>query len=394
MGDFNTPLQESEKFGGSQIQMDSKQDLLDFINDQCLIDLDLSGDTYTLTNRRVGDELIQVRLDRTLISTDWLYLYFCSLKAMSKVGSDHFPISFTAKPKGGRRRFSFRFEMMWLSYPSLHNCVKDWWDVKIDGTTLFSVAKKLRIVKEKIIKWNKEMFGDIFMLKSAPQVDLNIIKDKIQKEGYVGDNFARESDIVSKFHSIISREEIFRRQRLRSLWLNAGDRNTRFFHITTLKHKVANIIDRIISNGIKREDKISEDAVEFFDRLLKADSMLDLEAYNSLAKSTPRVLSIDQNRMLAAIPSNEEIKKVVFSFDGNKAPSLDGLPMFFFQNFWDIVESDVSSDVKEFFGARSLLKELNATFIVLIPKKKGANSLDAFWPINLCNSFNKSSLRS
>lgn len=104
MGDFNTPLQESEKFGGSQIQMDSKQDLLDFINDQCLIDLDLSGDTYTLTNRRVGDELIQVRLDRTLISTDWLYLYFCSLKAMSKVGSDHFPISFTAEPKGGRRR--------------------------------------------------------------------------------------------------------------------------------------------------------------------------------------------------------------------------------------------------------------------------------------------------
>lgn len=100
------------------------------------------------------------------------------------------------------------FEMMWLSYPSLHNCVKDWWDVKIDGTTLFSVAKKLRIVKEKIIKWNKEMFGDIFMLKSAPQVDLNIIKDKIHKEGYVGDNFARESDIVSKFHSIISREEI------------------------------------------------------------------------------------------------------------------------------------------------------------------------------------------
>lgn len=42
MGEFNTPLMESKKLGGSQIQNDSKQDLADFINAQGLIALDLA----------------------------------------------------------------------------------------------------------------------------------------------------------------------------------------------------------------------------------------------------------------------------------------------------------------------------------------------------------------
>ena len=48
---------------------------------------------------------------------------------------------------------------------------------------------------------------------------------------------------------------------------------------------------------------------------------------------------------------------------------------------------DVVKVVQEFFGAKSILKEINSTFLVLIPKVLGANSLDMFRPISLCNSF-------
>ena len=50
---------------------------------------------------------------------------------------------------------------------------------------------------------------------------------------------------------------------------------------------------------------------------------------------------------------------------------------------------DVVKIVQEFFGARSILKEINSTFLVLVPKALGVNSLDKFRPINLCNSFYK-----
>ena len=43
--------------------------------------------------------------------------------------------------------------------------------------------------------------------------------------------------------------------------------------------------------------------------------------------------------------------------------------------------------VQEFFGAKNLLKELNATFMVLILKTLGANLMNKFRPINLYNSF-------
>ena len=45
--------------------------------------------------------------------------------------------------------------------------------------------------------------------------------------------------------------------------------------------------------------------------------------------------------------------------------------------------------VQEFFGAKCILKEINSTFLFLIPKVPGANSLDKFRPISLCNSFYK-----
>ena len=50
---------------------------------------------------------------------------------------------------------------------------------------------------------------------------------------------------------------------------------------------------------------------------------------------------------------------------------------------------DVVKVVQEFFESRSILKEINSTFLVLIPKIPGANSLDKFRPISLCNSFYK-----
>ncbi|XP_057873436.2 uncharacterized protein LOC131079489 [Cryptomeria japonica] len=295
---------------------------IDVVTEVVVADLEFSGASYTWTNRRVGEELTEVKLDRALISREWLHLYYCSSNALIRVGSDHFPINFVVEPKGGRRRkFPFRFEKMWLSHPSLLNCVNEWWNVQVEGTDMFRIAKKLRIVKD---------------------------KDKIQREGYANDNFGKESGILSKYHSIIAREEIFWRQRSRSLWLKAGDRNTRFFHITTLKHRAANRIDYILKNKTKleKEDEISEAGVELFKELLKADPMLDPEAQNLMAESIPKVLSEDQNRSLAAIPSNEEIKNTVFSFDGNKASGPNGFPMFFFQTFWDIVEKDVTNVVK------------------------------------------------
>ena len=60
----------------------------------------------------------------------------------------------------------------------------------------------------------------------------------------------------------------------------------------------------------------------------------------------PKSITKDHNNGLTSIPSKEEITKVVFSFEGDKAPSPDGFPFLFFQNYWHIIQEDASNGVK------------------------------------------------
>ena len=75
MEDFNTPLKENEKMGGSQTKLDNRLDLMDFIDNYLLHDMDLDGIDYTWTNRANRKDIIQVRLDRALICSNWFLKY-------------------------------------------------------------------------------------------------------------------------------------------------------------------------------------------------------------------------------------------------------------------------------------------------------------------------------
>ena len=113
-GDFNVPLYDHEKKGENVSQLDGKLDFMDFINKEGLMDLALLGIDFTWSNKRVGDECIQARLDRVLISLDWTKDFVCNLKAIQKIFLDNFPFIFTAETIHNRNFLSFKFEKMWL----------------------------------------------------------------------------------------------------------------------------------------------------------------------------------------------------------------------------------------------------------------------------------------
>lgn len=73
----------------------------------------------------------------------------------------------------------------------------------------------------------------------------------------------------------------------------------------------------------------------------------------------------------------------------DKAPGPDGFPALFFHHYWDFISTDVSQAVLSFFNRGHLLKELNRTFITLIPKIPVPNNFKDFRPIGLCNTVYK-----
>ena len=124
-GDFNTPFLISDKLRGLPPDGESRQHLADLIRDLALLDMDRGGCKFTWSNKRVDEDCIQVRLDRALISMDWLGIFHYKLSTLVRIGSDHSPISLSLDKINRKKAFLFRFEKMWLDHPGLCNNIKE-----------------------------------------------------------------------------------------------------------------------------------------------------------------------------------------------------------------------------------------------------------------------------
>ena len=65
----------------------------------------------------------------------------------------------------------------------------------------------------------------------------------------------------------------------------------------------------------------------------------------------------------------KEVRKALFQMHSSKSPGLDGMSPFFFQKFWHIVGHDVTTAVLLVLNSGHMLRKMNHTYIVLIPKK-------------------------
>ena len=63
--------------------------------------------------------------------------------------------------------------------------------------------------------------------------------------------------------------------------------------------------------------------------------------------------------------------------------------MSFYHKFWDLLTVDIMAFMKEFHSRGRLSKSIDASFIALIPKKTGADSIKDFRPISLLGSISK-----
>ena len=87
--------------------------------------------------------------------------------------------------------------------------------------------------------------------------------------------------------------------------------------------------------------------------------------------------------------SLEEVQSTLSDLNGDKAPNPDGLTLVFWQFSWDIFKEDVMRMFQEFHETEKLVRSLNTTFIVMNPKKDGAEDFKDFHPISIVGSLYK-----
>ncbi|KAL0433540.1 UNVERIFIED_CONTAM: hypothetical protein Slati_2688300 [Sesamum latifolium] len=80
-----------------------------------------------------------------------------------------------------------------------------------------------------------------------------------------------------------------------------------------------------------------------------------------------------------------EIKEALFDINEDSAQGPDGFSSGFFKSTWEVVGEDFCQAIMEFFAHGCLLKQVNATLIILIPKVQLPTKVGDFRPISYCN---------
>ncbi|KAB5569276.1 hypothetical protein DKX38_003069 [Salix brachista] len=297
MGDFNDIVCASEKCGGNLDSGGSA--FVDWIDRNHLIDLGFSGSKFTWCNKRNAEGIIWKRIDRGLSNSAWRLLFpEAHLSHLTRINSDHCPIMIRLDSNHSINRvcIPFRFQAMWLSHPDFATVIRDSWN----SCTDHAVQKTANLVSP-LIQWNKTVFGCIFQRK----------------------------------RSILARlaEELFWKQKSRNSWLKEGDRNTHFFHLSTIIRRRKNKIEGLQNtNGDWVSDMcgMKDIVVNYFHELFSNSEMSG--DYNLTPQLFPKLLEADLVGLSSDV-TNEEIHQNLFSLVGLKLLGLTAFQPFFIRTF-------------------------------------------------------------
>jgi hypothetical protein len=250
-GDFNEILYSHEKKGGQARASSQMEKFRMALSDCGLHDLGYMGDKYTWRNHNHdANKYVKERLDRAVASRSW-----CERFPAHKVligdprHSAHRPITIVVDgvhKTGNQQRGcnGFRFEAKWLLEESCEEVVKNAWSVaNLRGEK--NTTERLRRVAGDLREWDSNVLGDLEKrIKS-----LKIEREQIRRAPIEQANVSREHFLREKLERLQQQQDTFWRQRAHVKWLQAGDKNTSFFHAFATERKKKNTIRRL-----KRED--------------------------------------------------------------------------------------------------------------------------------------------
>ena len=170
-----------------------------------------------------------------------------------------------------------------------------------------------------------------------------------------------------------------------------GDRNTSFYHVSTLVKRKRNQITVIKNNAgdwINEENEVKEHIRKGFSEIYMTTFVSASRAILTSFQWQHR-LSNKERDSISRVATEEEVKSALWSLKAFKASRSDGLYAGILPKI--LVDSGQVHDRKSAkgFAERKIPEYLNKTHITLIPKIQGPEKLINYRPISLCNMVNK-----
>jgi hypothetical protein len=160
-------------------------------------------------------------------------------------------------------------------------------------------------------------------------------------------------------------------QRANVKYIQEGGNNTKYFHlIANGKHRKKKIFKLEQDEGtIVGDENLKVYITEYYKKLFGDPDPSSVSLSEDRMNDIPQ-LAPAKNDLLIANFSLEEIHEAIFQMEHNKAPGPDGFPVEFYQQFWDIIKSDLMALFQCFQRGDLPLHKFNFGVITLLPKKR------------------------
>ncbi|GAU16975.1 hypothetical protein TSUD_37330 [Trifolium subterraneum] len=356
-----------------------------FIDDNNLIDLPLSGRKFTWFK---GDGLSMSRLDRFLLSEEWCLAWpNCKQTARLRGLSDHCSLVLFANEEDWGPRPS-RMLKCWRDIPGYQVFVKDRWkSIQVDGWGGYVLKEKLRMIKAALKDWHTTHAQNLPSRIESLKVRLSTLDQKGGEEVLSEAEIAELHGISTDIHSLSRMNASISWQQSRSLWLKEGDANSKYFHSVLAGRRRGNSISMLQADGVTLEgvNPIRQVVFSHFASHFKGTHIERPGVENLQFK---RLKQLESSSLIKSF-SEAEVKAAVWECDSYKSPGPEWVNFGFIKDFWVELRGDVMRFISEFHRNGKLTKDLNSTFIALIPKIDSPQRLNDFRPISLVGSLYK-----
>ncbi|XP_060964110.1 uncharacterized protein LOC133033413 [Cannabis sativa] len=330
LGDFNDYLSLSDRSSSSNPPSYAMTHFQSFVSKFSLLPLNPIGSKYTWKHGNVCE-----RLDWGVVNHIWQHTFpHTTLYHLAFYGSDHRVLKITLNDDSmiRLRHKRFMFENFWLTEPSFYDTVRGNWNHSHLGQiplTLNTFLLKQKTCVDDIKSWNAG-FNSLSRRIHALESSINAIHSNLPLSS---DKIQHASALQSQLDSLLYKNEILWKQRSKSHWLQAGDKNTKYFHSKATVRRKTNFIRKLKCNDgrvVTSFDDISREVSSYFGDLFKSPES-NSEATQYLLSAIDKSVDSHQIHFLDSPFEAHEVKQALFQLSGDKAPGLDGLNPTFYQ---------------------------------------------------------------
>ncbi|GJZ00797.1 hypothetical protein Tco_0518226 [Tanacetum coccineum] len=328
LGDFNASLFIGDTSTGSSALDISMREFKECVDHIEVVDVQSTGLQYTWNQKPKGTDGILKKLDRVMANIEFLDS-FVGAHAVFKPYriSDHSPSV--------------------LSIPTFLDVVSEEWARHVSGFHMFQVVRKLKYLKKPLRKLMYEkgnLHGNVIRLHA----ELDQLQTDLDRDPSNVSLREAKAEAVLSFNEAIAIEEKFLKQKAKIAWLKDGDSNSAYFHKAVKSRISRSRIDVVTDTmgAVFHNDDVAKAFINHYEVFLGQPGIThDFNAINLFS---------------TYLTTNEALDM-------------------------DIIGSDVSRAVREFFINGRVLKELNHTIIALIPKVNSPARVNDYRPISCCN---------